>query len=165
MSKIPDGSVNVSAAFQKRMIELIANEETNDGECNNEEFARRCGVSKNLIASAVNYGIIPSVRSLMKIADYTKKSIEYVLGLSDDPAFEPAVPPSTFQIRLAELMNSTGMENADIANNPITTFSRNSIFLWLKRNNIPSLDFVLQLAKIFDVSPDYLLGRTDYLHN
>ena len=165
MSKIPEGSINVSVAFQHRMIELISDEETESDKCSNAEFAKRCGISKNIIAAGVNYGIIPSVRSLIKIADHTKKPFEYVLGLSNDTAFDMALIPATFHDRLVELMREKKLRAADITNSPIATFSRNSINIWLKRKNLPALEFVLQLAKIFDVSPDYLLGRTDYKQN
>lgn len=41
-------------------------------------------------------------------------------------------------------------------------FAKNSIYEWIRTNSLPSLDYLKELAEHFDVSIDYLLGRTDY---
>ncbi len=157
MSKLPEDSVNVSPVFQKRIKELVADEE-----CGNAEFADRCGISRNIVSAAVNYGILPTVKTLVKIADHVGRSFAYVLGMSDEPAFEPAENPASFHERLLLLIRENNMKFSDVTNHPKATFSRNSIHVWIKRKNLPALEFLLQLAEIFRVSPDYLLGRTDY---
>lgn len=160
MSKNPEDSINVSAAFQQRVIDLIADEDCKGGKCSNSEFAERVGLSKNVISNITNYGIVPSVRSLIKIADYLKVSIDYLLGETDDRSFEMATDPDTFHNRLIHLQRENGLKIADITNSG--SYSRNSIHVWLKRNNLPSLEYLKQIADFFNVSADYLLGRTDY---
>ena len=169
MSKAPEDSVKVSAEFQRRIIEIIADEEiegSDEGKkCSNAEFAARVGVSKTVISNIATYGILPSTASLVKIADYTNKSLEFILAKTDDKDFEKSANPTTFHMRLLELIREKGIRIADITNNPNITFSRNSIHVWLKRKNLPAIEYVFQLARYFNVSPDYLLGRTDYRHN
>ena len=41
-------------------------------------------------------------------------------------------------------------------------FGINQIKYWEKNGNTPSADTVKKLADYFDVSVDYLLGRTDF---
>ncbi len=41
------------------------------------------------------------------------------------------------------------------------SLTSNAVYEWIRNNSIPSLDFLKQLASHFDVSVDYLLGRTD----
>ena len=81
MSKLLESSqTRISMDFQHRLIELIS-----DQECSNSDFAKLVGVSKDVISRAVLYGIIPSVRSLIKIADFLNISLEFLLAETDNP--------------------------------------------------------------------------------
>lgn len=40
-------------------------------------------------------------------------------------------------------------------------FSKDAVFNWKKRGTIPSGEMLAKVADYFDVSVDYLLGRTD----
>lgn len=166
---MPNDAITLSPKFRTRIIRLIADEECegkDEGKnCTNAEFAKRVGVSLNVITNMTVHGIIPSTRSLIKIADYTNKPFDYILGISDDTDFEKSENPVTFDVRLLELIQENNLRFSDITNSPDITFCRNSIHLWIKRKNLPYYHYVLQLAKFFHVSTDYLLGRTDYKHN
>lgn len=163
MSKKPNEAIKISPKFRTRIISIISDEDYKEGEsCTTSEFAKRVGVSVGVISNITAYGIIPSTKSLIKIADYKNKSIKYILGLTDDPYFEKSENPSSFFIRLPQLIKEKNKKISDITNASGITFTRNSIHLWLKRNNLPYIEFLLQLEEYFDVSVDYLLGRTDY---
>lgn len=41
-------------------------------------------------------------------------------------------------------------------------FTKNYFYEWEKSGTIPSWEYLKALAEYFKVSPDYLLGRTDY---
>lgn len=169
MSKSPEDSINTSLDFQARMISIIADEEIeskdNGKTCSNSEFAKRVGISKNIISNITNYGIIPSVKSLIKIADYKNYSLEYLLAITDNLAFDRAETPSNFHERLLQLIKENNIHISDITNAKNVTFARNSIHVWLKRKNLPSLEFLFQISEYFHVSVDYLLGRSDDRHN
>ena len=77
--------------------------------CTNAEFAKRVGVSLNVITNMTAHGIIPSTRSLIKIADYTNKPFDYILGISDDTDFEKSENPVTFDVRLLELIQENNL--------------------------------------------------------
>lgn len=78
MSKFPENSqYRISADFSKRVKHLIY-----ENECSsNQEFAKLVGIGTTVISNAVNFGIIPSTRSLIKIADKLELSLKYLLGL------------------------------------------------------------------------------------
>ena len=40
-------------------------------------------------------------------------------------------------------------------------FANNSFSEWFAKGTLPSLDYLKALAEYFNVSADYLLGRTD----
>ena len=83
MSKIPaDTEKKISDSFRKRLNELISEQE-----CSKTEFANLVQVSLPVVTRAAIYGIIPSLRPLIKIADYFKISLPYLLGESDDEIF------------------------------------------------------------------------------
>lgn len=155
MARTPEDTTNISAQCCKRINELIK-EYASD----KKSFASLVGLNQGVIIRATKYSIIPSVKSLMKIADALNLPIAYVSSESDNPEFEPSLHRSTFHKRLKELSEESGNSYADISN--IMPFAPNSIYEWRRKNCLPSLDYLKALADYFKVSLDYLLGRTDY---
>ena len=155
MPKIPkDTEVRVSPTFQHRLQELIADTETN-----NAGFANAVGISKDVITRAVIYGIIPALRSLIKIADYLNISIPYLLAENDEANFYKSETPQSFETRVKTLASEKGVTLSGIA--AVMPFAKNSFAEWFKKGTLPSLEYLKALAEYFQVSVDYLLGRTD----
>lgn len=44
-------------------------------------------------------------------------------------------------------------------------FQKNSFYEWLRTGSLPTLEYLEAIAEYFNVSLDYLLGRTDYRNN
>ena len=144
----------VSVRFQKRLGSFLkVNGYTNKG------FADIVGLNKDVISRATVYGIIPSTRSLMKIADHYGWSMAYLLGETDENAFTPSAKPSTFHKRVETLRAEKKTRYATIVRT--MTCTSNSFSQWKKTNSLPGLEFLEQIAAYFNVSLDYLLGRTD----
>ncbi|MBS5934895.1 MAG: helix-turn-helix transcriptional regulator [Clostridiales bacterium] len=68
-----------------------------------------------------------------------------------------------FGERLKELREDQGMTQSDLAN--MLNISRASISGYETEANDPSIDILIKLADIFNVSLDYLLGRTKEKYN
>ena len=64
--------MSVSIEFQKRIISLISDLGVKKSELPNE-----IGVDYRSLSNAINYGIIPKQRILIRIADYFNVSIGY----------------------------------------------------------------------------------------
>lgn len=155
MSKISSNTEKkTSVEFQQRLLELIK-----DQDCTKTEFAKKVGLSKDVISRAAIYGIIPTTRSLIKIAEFLDISLDYLLGETDDDRFYKADKPTTFQKRLDELCEEKKVKYSEIATT--MPFPVNSFYDWHDKGFLPSLEFLEALAIYFDVSKDYLLGRTD----
>lgn len=155
MARIPqETEKRISYKFRSRLISIIA-----ENDISKETFAEAARVNKEIITRATVYGIIPSVRSLIKIADYLKCSIPYLLGESDSKDFDMAENPSDFQTRLDELKQERQVRDCDI----LKTMScpANSFSEWRRNKSLPSMQYLKQIAVFFDVSIDFLLGRTD----
>ncbi len=156
MSKFPENAqYRISKEFSRRINRLI---EDNDCE-SNKQFAELVGVSVPVISKAVNYGIIPSTRTLIKIANRLELSVKFLLGLDDD-LFVPAAAPSSFYIRLETLCKERKINYGQLAS--VMDFPRTYIYEWIKESTLPSVDYIMEMSDYFNVSPDYLLGRTDY---
>lgn len=146
----------ISSALQNRFIEL-----TSDLDIKNKtDVASAIGITYATFSKLYNYGIVPTVPVLMRIADYFNISVDYLIGNTDIDAFVKSKNPTTFHKRLYDLR---------IENNIATVYKlaelihihRNNISQWYKNASIPLIDEVVLIADYFNVSIDYLLGRTD----
>ena len=98
MAKIAEGQERLSPQFQRRLVELIE-----EKGCGKREFAKLAGISKDVIIRGTMYGIVPSLQSLIKIADCLNLSLDYLLGKSDDMQFYKSESGATFHTRIVEL--------------------------------------------------------------
>ncbi len=157
MSKFPENSeMRTSKDFCNRIKELI---EENDC-ASNKDFAKLVGVSFPVISKAVNFGIIPSTKMLIKIADSLDISLLYLLGNSSENDFIGSNSPSDFYNRVEELAKERNEKYGEIASK--LTFSRTYFYAWKKTNTLPSVEYAKVIADYFNVSLDYLFGRSDY---
>lgn len=159
MARFPDEyESRISFAFQKRILKLI-----DEQMCSKKNFSLLVGVNKEVITRATVYAIIPSVRSLIKIADSLDLSFLYLLGETDENIFYKTENPTTFHIRIEELRKERKTKYSIIAAK--MSFQKNSFYEWIRTNSLPSLEYLKEIAKYFSVSIDYLLGRTDERKN
>ncbi|MDE6441167.1 MAG: hypothetical protein K2L12_00250 [Clostridia bacterium] len=154
MAKNPDGSSNISEKFQNRIKQII-----DDQDFDKKDFPKFVEVSSTVIIRATKYGIIPSLKTLIKIADKINVSLPYLLGETNNTEFYLSENPTTFHVRLEQLANERGEKFSKIANH--MPFAYNSIYEWMRTKGLPSLEHIKPLADYFEVSIDYLLGRTD----
>lgn len=146
----------LSIKFKNRFVEL-ANEL---GEKSKTKSADKIGISNTTYSNAYNYGIIPKTSSLIRIADYFNISIEYLIGNTDNDKFEKSSSAISFKERLKELQDFKKIPTV-YALSQCVHIHRNNIAQWNNLNCIPLLDDLIILADFFNVSVDYLLGRTD----
>ncbi len=146
----------ISSALQDRFIELTSDLETKK----KTDIASIIGITYATFSKIYNYGIVPTVPILMRIADYFDISVEYLIGNTDIDAFVKSPNPATFHQRLYDLR----MERKILTVYQLAEtihIHRNNIAQWYKNNSIPLIGEVELIADHFGVSIDYLLGRTD----
>ena len=155
MSKKPETTeFATSAYFQKFLKEAI-----DEQDLTKVQFAKAAGVGSGVIIRATLYQCVPSIKSLVKLADYLHVPIMYMFGKTDERYFEPAREPSNFFVRLEQLTVEKGEKYSALAHS--MSFASNAVYEWIRTKTLPSLDYLLELSEYFDVSVDYLLGRTD----
>ena len=144
----------ISTEFQKRLQDLIDEEETK-----RSELHRKMGVDYRSLANALNYGIVPKPRTVAKFADYFDVSIPYLFGETDINDFEKASPQSSFSERFRSLCSERDESHYRVSQE--CHFDKSYISRWLNKNQLPSFEILDILCDYFKVSVDYLLGRTD----
>lgn len=153
---IADSAYRVSKNYRERLMQLIAEKDNPKI----ADIAKEIKISKDVLYRSTVYAIIPSLKSLIKIADYFEVSLSYLLAKTDENDFIKAEKTATFKERLNLLCNDGELKFSKIAKK--MTFSVNLFYEWQRENTLPNLDYLEEIAAYFKVSLDYLLGRTDY---
>lgn len=143
-----------STQFQKRIRELAA-----ETKLTYSDLIKQIEINEHPFSHAIQYGIIPSTRILIRIADYFQVSIAYLLGKTDNEAFYPSETNSDFFSRITQLCAEKDLTfyKAAIA----CHLDKSYVSRWVRTKSLPTLELLELVVDYFDVSIDYLLGRTD----
>lgn len=147
--------MGISVNFQKRLQELIEDRE----ETQKSKLSQKIGIDGGALSNALNYGIIPKPRTLIRLADYFNVSIPYLLCETNDEYFHKSANPSNFSERFCSLCKERDISHYRVSQD--CHFERSYISRWLNKNQLPSFELLELLYEYFNVSIDYLLGRTD----
>ena len=147
--------MSISQLIQKRIKSLLE-----DSDYKRSELAKLIPLSQSTLTNALTYGIIPSTKTLIKIADFFNVSINYLLGKTDIEEFYKSSSQTTFLMRFESLCEEKQVTHYKVGNDCF--FDKSSISKWFSKNFIPELEIIELLCDYFNVSPDYILGRTDY---
>ena len=149
-----ENKLRISEDFRNRLIELLQE----DGG-KKKDIAKKMKVDFRSLSNAYNFGIIPKPSTLMKMADYFNVSIDYLLGKSDNDTFYKSDNPVDFYTRYSLLRDERNLKDGQIATE--LHFDRTLCYKWKSKNHIPTLEILDLLCDYFNISLDYLLGRTD----
>ncbi|MBQ7339796.1 MAG: helix-turn-helix transcriptional regulator [Clostridia bacterium] len=144
----------ISTEFQKRINELV-----DEIDLKKVELAKVGNFDYRSLSNAIVYGIIPTTSTLIKMADYFKVSIDYLLGRTDKNDYIES-SNTTFQERFEKLCEEKGVSHYKVSQDCF--FDKSNISRWLSKGYLPTLEILDMITKYFKVSPDYLLGRSDY---
>lgn len=144
----------ISIKFQKRFNSIIE-----DSDYKRTELNKLIPLSQSTLSNALTYGIIPSTKTLIKIADFFNISIEYLLGKTDNEEFYKTSINTSFKSRFESLCIEKGVTHYKVAIDCL--FDKSSISKWFSKNFIPELEILELLCDYFKVSIDYILGRTE----
>lgn len=158
MSKTTNSIENYSIDFQNRIRFIM-----DDLQMNQKEFALFVEVSEPVISRAIKYGIFPSTKILIKIANVLVVPLKYLIGKTDNKEIYLSDNPTTFHIRLNSLKNERKVNYGQIAQT--MPFSKNYFYEWQRLKTFPSIGYLIEIAKYFKVSLDYLVGRTEDRNN
>ncbi|MDE5654838.1 MAG: helix-turn-helix domain-containing protein [Clostridia bacterium] len=125
---------------------------------NAKTLSNNLGFANANITRYINKDRVPTVENLVKIADYFKCSTDYLLGLEDEIYPQTFLPCPPFSERLAFLLKYFKSSAYNLYHNNGITQSK--YYSWKNGVTSPSLENVIKLAKIFDCSVDFVIGRS-----
>ena len=152
MPNLNDIDFSVSSVFQTRLAKAFQGDTRSKA-----EIAKDIGISKDVFIRAMRTGLIPSTRTLIRIADYLEESVDYLLGLSDESTTKKTLDNISFFQRLEQLKTQANKKYGTIAAE--IGISRSQFSTWKQKNYIPSLEICYQLSLYFQISLDRLLAR------
>ncbi len=100
----------------------------------------------------------PSLRTLIKLANYLQISIDYLFEITDKNNFKPySKNQINFYNRLKELLKINKISNRKFCND--LHYSKDNLLRW-KNGTEPTVRRLIEIAKYFNCSIDDLLDRT-----
>ena len=146
--------MSISLSFQKRFKSLLE-----ESDYSRSEIAKLIPLSQSTLSNALTYGIIPSTKTLIKIVDFFDISINFLLGKTDIEEFYKSSSPASFLSRFESLCSEKEVTHYKVAADCL--FDKSNISRWISKGFLPELEILELLCDYFNVSPDYLLGRTE----
>lgn len=107
-----------------------------------------------------DYTSFPDYEALFKLSDYFKVPIDYFFGLTACRTFDKAITQSLFATRFKECMT----RHPDLTEYQVAKecgIMQSTISKWTLHGRMPRTETIIKLAKLFDCSIEYLLGRTE----
>ncbi|MCD8040077.1 MAG: helix-turn-helix domain-containing protein [Clostridia bacterium] len=153
MPKLKQSTQVDSKIFTERLQALAA-----ESGLSQRKLSVKADLNPTIVGNAL-HGTVPSMRSIIKLADTLNCSLPYIIGESDIRFYQPAKIPTTFHKRLVELTAEKNVKYSDVSKD--MPFAHNAVYEWLRTETIPSLCYMKKLAEYFGVSLDYITGRTD----
>lgn len=101
---------------------------------------------------------VPDFKYLVSLIEFFNCSADFLIGLAEEPKRETvykAVQP--FNQHLRKIFSQTGKSQYSLIKN--TGISWNTLHGWLTGKSLPSIENLKKLAKFFNCSVDFILGR------
>ena len=144
----------ILTTFQKRINELVS-----ETDLKNADLAKAGNFDYRALSNALVYGITPTTSTLIKMADYFNVSMEYLLGRTEKNDYIESSNES-FQFRFEKLCEEKGVTHYKVSQDCF--FDKSNISRWLSKGYLPTLEILDMITKYFNVSIDYILGRSDF---
>ena len=138
--------------FSERVDELIF-----DKNLKAMEFAKQSGISKSTVYEYLSGRKMPTLKNLIKIAEFFNVSTDYLLGIERDvytKNFKGCVP---FSVRFNEILKEYSMSRYKLEQ--LTGISESVLYYWAKGKTIPTVESLIIVCSVLNCSFDYLIGR------
>lgn len=120
-------------------------------------LARATGIDSSTILTLLRGDGLPYVDTLVTLANYFKCSTDYLLGLTDQLFEEEYKQRPPFSEQLTFLLNHFKVTKYRLEKK--TGLSEKTVNRWHNGKTQPTVDSLIRLAKFFDCSVDFVLGR------
>ena len=139
--------------FTENFIDLCE-----DSSITQMNLAKAIGVNQSQISRYLK-GILPDVKTIVKICDYFNCSIDYIMGLSEEFNYKnlkTGFNNLAFYPEYERLLKESNLTHYALAKRKIVC--ETSLRLW-KKGKLPNLEVIFNIALELGSSMDKLLGR------
>ena len=137
--------------FQERLQELLK-----EYKLSRLELSKKLNISSTTINDYFNKGYYPELTIAIKMAEYFNCSLNYLFGLSDDKS-NTNKNKNEFFVNFDKLIKENKLKIARVLRE--MQMGEYNYYRW-KSGQIPKTINLISIAKYFDVSVDYLVGRS-----
>ena len=128
-----------------------------EAEINAPALAKATGIDSSTILTFLRGDGLPYVDTLVTLADYFKCSTDYLLGLTDKLSEEEFRRRPPFPEQLTFLLKHFNVTKYRMEKD--TGLAEKTVNRWHNGKTQPTVDSLIRLAKYFDCSVDFILGR------
>ena len=122
-------------------------------------LAKALGLGTSTLSRYTRGQRLPNLECLVKIADYFNCTTDYLLGLEDESSTTIFLPTPPFAERLEYLLSYFKVSASSIYKNE--NISKARFYVWKNGTGLPNADNLVNLAKIFNCSVDFVIGRSN----
>ncbi len=120
-------------------------------------LAKNIGVAPSSITCYLNGEYSPTLKSIIRIADYFKCTTDYLLGLESYNSSEKFSLCPPIGNRLKELVNKKGYSGSRFCKE--SGIPEGTYFAWTAGRVEPNIESIVKISKFLNCSVDYVLGR------
>ena len=125
---------------------------------NQEQLAKFLNVQRAAVSKYENGEIPLTAETINKLADYFDVTTDYLLGRTGAIKEKPSLPTG-FPARLTQLRREHNLAQHDLAS--FVGVSQSTLSDWERGEISPDTHYLDKLSNVFNVTADYLLGRTE----
>lgn len=129
----------------------------NDKNLTQLELAQKTKLKPASVCKYLKGNCMPTLNALLVLADFFNCSTDYLLGLIDDGSEKRFLPCPPFAERIMQVLKLNGYNPYEFCK--AAKLNDNRFYDWKNGKHQPSVESVIKIAKFFDYSLDYLLGR------
>lgn len=138
--------------FSKRLAECMS-----EHNLNAPKLAQELNISRSNVNRFLKMERTPNFSCFIKMLYFFNCSADYLLGLVDIHTEEILHPVPPFSERLRAMLKERNLTQAKLIKD--LDVSSAVPFKWLSGKNSPSIESLIRLARYFECSVDYLIGR------
>ncbi len=123
-----------------------------------KELANNTGLKLNSLYYNLKNDVPPDAEIAIVLSEYFNCSVNYLLGLDDKINFKQIKTNKSFIENYEYLLKLNKTNNSRVCKQ--LNINRNAIYKW-RRGKTPRMFNLIEMAKYFNTTIDFLLGLTD----
>ncbi len=140
--------------FAERLSELIF-----DSKKTARDVAGEMAIGKTTVYEYLSGQKMPTLRNLVKLADYFGCSTDYLLGLEQEQTELTFAPCKPFPERFQEILQYFAISRYRLEQ--ITGIAESALYYWAKGQKSPTVENVLLVCEKLDCRVDFFIGRSN----